>query len=233
MDASSEYEWNRDYFCLSTIVGNVKYKENLPGMELGKSETCYPGFKVFNPELMELQHIQRFGNNIDNNCFHYDTRNDTYKQNFQFQPAVAVLPAVPSPEYSVVSTPVTGSTDSVDKLCSMMELKAKLSGTPSPSTHSLQENGIDNFAPPCNFCKRNGETPKYYTSHQLREGTKVTCPVLRLYICPVCGATGDNAHTVTYCPFNGKSVSAVVASRTPRKSCGCRRKTKPEKKCCH
>ena len=75
----------------------------------------------------------------------------------------------------------------------------------------------------CNFCKRNGETKHFYTSHVLldRQG-KIRCPVLRSYKCPICGATGENAHTVSYCPF-GQGESTVAAARTPRKSCGCKR----------
>ena len=39
--------------------------------------------------------------------------------------------------------------------------------------------------------------------HVIRSPTgKVQCPVLRVYSYPVCTATGDNAHTLKYCPKN-------------------------------
>ncbi|XP_053552409.1 nanos homolog 2 [Bombina bombina] len=55
----------------------------------------------------------------------------------------------------------------------------------------------------CNFCKHNGESSTIYTSHSLKnhEGI-VECPVLRNYVCPLCGSTGDSAHTLKYCPLN-------------------------------
>jgi len=54
----------------------------------------------------------------------------------------------------------------------------------------------------CKFCKNNGESPDSYRSHVLRNpGTgQLICPVLRDHRCEVCGATGDDAHTKSYCP---------------------------------
>lgn len=53
----------------------------------------------------------------------------------------------------------------------------------------------------CVFCENNHEPPAVYKSHSLRDANSgiVLCPVLRMYECPMCGATGDKAHTVRYC----------------------------------
>lgn len=77
----------------------------------------------------------------------------------------------------------------------------------------------------CSFCERNGERKSFYMSHKLHAHGRVTCPILQRYICPLCGATGESAHTVSYCPF-GDGSSSVAATRTQRKSCGCIRACK-------
>uniref|UniRef100_A0A8C4RI17 Nanos-type domain-containing protein n=1 Tax=Erpetoichthys calabaricus TaxID=27687 RepID=A0A8C4RI17_ERPCA len=54
----------------------------------------------------------------------------------------------------------------------------------------------------CHFCKQNGETMEIYMSHRLKgDNGVVLCPVLWRYVCPVCKATGDRAHTRNYCPY--------------------------------
>ncbi|XP_021074264.1 nanos homolog 2 [Mus pahari] len=75
----------------------------------------------------------------------------------------------------------------------------------------------------CNFCKHNGESRHVYTSHQLKtpEGV-VVCPILRHYVCPVCGATGDQAHTLKYCPLNSRQ--QTLYRRGGRNSAGRRAK---------
>jgi hypothetical protein len=52
----------------------------------------------------------------------------------------------------------------------------------------------------CSFCKNNNEPEHIYMSHTLKDlKGRTTCPLLKLYVCPICGETGESAHTITYC----------------------------------
>ncbi|XP_022087094.1 nanos homolog 1-like [Acanthaster planci] len=68
----------------------------------------------------------------------------------------------------------------------------------------------------CVFCKNNGESEAVYTSHVLKNSLdKVVCPRLRAYICPLCGISGDDAHTIKYCPTNLGSLQPLPSKFTP------------------
>lgn len=55
----------------------------------------------------------------------------------------------------------------------------------------------------CVFCRNNGESKKVYSSHVLKDAEgNTTCPILRAYTCPLCKASGDESHTIKYCPKN-------------------------------
>ncbi|OCT59403.1 hypothetical protein XELAEV_18000825mg [Xenopus laevis] len=62
----------------------------------------------------------------------------------------------------------------------------------------------------CSFCKHNGESKRIYSKHNLKDKQgRVVCPILRNYVCSLCGATGENAHTRRFCPFSQKDYCSV------------------------
>ncbi|XP_050358122.1 uncharacterized protein LOC126778525 [Nymphalis io] len=86
----------------------------------------------------------------------------------------------------------------------------------------------------CTFCRKNGETPVVYMTHSVKEklgnNYVVTCPILRSHVCSICGSSGDNAHTITYCPVlrstnDGKPLKSttITLKNTRIKSNGRRR----------
>ncbi|XP_008576807.1 PREDICTED: nanos homolog 2 [Galeopterus variegatus] len=100
------------------------------------------------------------------------------------------------------------------------EIDKPRAGTQLGKDQQLREAGASGgLATLCNFCKHNGESRNVYSSHQLKtpEGV-VVCPILRHYVCPVCGATGGQAHTLKYCPLNGGQQS--LYRRSGRNSAG-------------
>ncbi|KAG5888575.1 hypothetical protein JTB14_029872 [Gonioctena quinquepunctata] len=66
----------------------------------------------------------------------------------------------------------------------------------------------------CRFCLKNGEPEHVYKSHLVKniQGI-VICPILRKYVCELCGQTGDYAHTRKYCTWYSTRGQSRPATR--------------------
>lgn len=76
--------------------------------------------------------------------------------------------------------------------------RSHLNGTSSSSNRRLMNSNNNHY---CGFCFQNKEPSQVYMSHQLKDSQgNVTCPQLFKHVCEVCGSTGSQAHTRSYCP---------------------------------
>ena len=95
-----------------------------------------------------------------------------------------------------------------------------------PGTITIRNNGRKSSRSKqrfCAFCKTNGEVDDIYLGHVLKDSYgRTTCPYLRKYTCPICGESGDKAHTIKYCPYNMEGISTAPL-KTSRTSAGRKR----------
>ena len=138
-----------------------------------------------------------------------DVIQHNYKQESTFQPPIQLssksslnpqaLPFVPShqPDFSPIYSPIGFSRpESADQ--NSAQIQYKLNMQRQRAKMNNEQYSKVRF---CIFCQKSGQPIVTQKSHTLRdENGCVICPYLRATLCPLCGATGDDAHTLKYCP---------------------------------
>lgn len=113
------------------------------------------------------------------------------------------MPSAPVKERNSSDSSSSSSSGCLSPLAEQAEYPRS---TPSPSLQNIMMKKTANKrAKPqvCVFCRNNGEDESVYATHALKNAEgNVTCPILHAYECPICRATGDQAHTLKYCPRN-------------------------------
>ncbi|XP_026744134.1 uncharacterized protein LOC113505557 isoform X2 [Trichoplusia ni] len=160
----------------------------------------------------------------------------TENKGFEFK--APITPVSPGPKYNSYSpnysptlansSPISVNTPYLPTSPFKIPIQAQNYG---PGSSKFQDSRSTKM---CTFCRKNGETPLVYMTHTVKEKVGhqniVTCPILRSHVCSTCGASGDNAHTITYCPIlrsnnNGQPLQSttITLKNTRIKSNGRRR----------
>ncbi|CAC5420271.1 unnamed protein product [Mytilus coruscus] len=105
-------------------------------------------------------------------------------------------------QHSVVMKPTSeqGSEIISDGTDFYMLLEEETKSYLTHKTHNSEHHSSNSAG--CTLCRKNGESEKFALSHCLKDKDNIVrCPILRRHICPKCGGTGDESHTLRYCPL--------------------------------
>lgn len=153
------------------------------------------------------------------------------QQQQQSSPVASSPESVTAPSPTAACSPVSAdrqvAPDAVEDILTkakLIEILRERERLQRSKARRLQKKGASGSATGkvCVFCRNNGEAEAVYTSHQLKdpEGA-VTCPILYIYTCPICGANGKSAHTIKYCPYNtGDTICIREITKNGRNATG-------------
>lgn len=109
---------------------------------------------------------------------------------YQRNPSPPVTAILETPSYSqTLETFIAAQKNAVNRMHAIVK-----------DNRHFKNNSSNNKVTVCVFCRNNGESREFYSSHTLKDSEgNTSCPILRAYTCPLCKANGDNSHTIKYC----------------------------------
>lgn len=118
--------------------------------------------------------------------------------------------------------PDVGCSEDVDEQPADLADFSSSSASFHASQLQLRPSSLSSSRRGCGFCLSNGERQRECMSHRLKNPDTliVECPQLRKFVCPLCKATGDFAHTQGYCPLNEADIPTVKHLKKKRSSAG-------------
>ncbi|XP_020378660.1 nanos homolog 1 [Rhincodon typus] len=201
--------WN-DYLGLSTLVGKAVNQGGKSGLhparerKLQSRAPCISRSLEFRGLGLCSHHDALLGSELEGSF------SDSFSPFSAYPAAVEPLPHQPQQQRLEREQGGDSSWNRVDVI--MMENRSHLQlahyqqqpplpAPPPPAAHRTSRAKAELQI--CVFCRNNNESVTLYTTHILKSPDgRVLCPILRRYTCPLCGANGDNAHTIKYCPLS-------------------------------
>jgi len=181
----SDFRVFRDYLGLANLVlpGRIRYETQM--------EVDFVHHEI--PQ--DLPSFESFGRQRINSLDSSDTRSETSSSSRADSEIFDNLTA----DFPIITRKRTSTSTIGDSLHSVhrkptlnSSLIGKIDISRSRSTNKVTV---------CVFCRNNGESREFYSSHTLKDNEgNTTCPILRAYTCPLCKANGDGSHTIKYCP---------------------------------
>lgn len=194
MDGKAQFNVFEDYFGLINII--------CPSSRPLKSRSCE---SLVSTSLFDFPPERHRMNSLDSDTLSdsssssgsrdMDLIYDSLSSNGDF-PTYSNIPSPPLSTNESMQLPLYNQT-----LETLLACQKSVLSRLQPMVKESRQTKNMNKATVCVFCRNNGESREFYSSHTLKDSEGNTaCPILRAYTCPLCKANGDNSHTIKYCP---------------------------------
>ncbi|XP_057299121.1 nanos homolog 1-like [Hydractinia symbiolongicarpus] len=193
-DASAEFSIFHDYLGLVNLVKPVLSPHE--SLDSPMSETS----SVFDYPSLEAPSRHRI-NSVDSDAISDSSSSAGSRDADLYDLVAAPAESMKYSTRSVMGNDINILTQSYAKTLESLIAQKNALNCLSPPLSKDSRLSKANKTTVCVFCRNNGESKEFYSSHTLKDNEgNTTCPILRAYTCPLCKANGDNSHTIKYCP---------------------------------